>query len=122
MVRSSFQIPQRARPVLSAKGVAVNFDFSAVNQISGDLTQEQLTDAIDFVQSIFIDNRLNAQAFVISFAGLGYTIQVRPGRQGIWPVITSTGALQFTAVSTNAGIVIPTIMFNEEMPYFFWDV
>jgi hypothetical protein len=114
-------MPNNATPVSGSIGIPVPFDFTNKQQVSGDLTLEQMQSSIEYVQSIFIDNRANAQPFTIQFSGLQYTIQVKPGRQGIWPVLAAIGALQFTAVSAG-GVVVPTIMFNAVMPYFFWDV
>jgi hypothetical protein len=119
--RAAFQIAVGATPKQGAVGIAINFDFTAVQVITSDLALEQQQGAIDFVQSIFIDNRLNAQPFVIVFSGLRYTIQCRAGRQGIFPVIAATGNLGFTATSTG-GIIVPAIMMNTSAPAFVWDV
>jgi hypothetical protein len=111
-VRPSFPVARNAQPEQGSKGTPVNFDFTLINVVNGDLMLEQGQNGISFVQSIWIDNRLNAQAFVITFLGLSYTIQVRAGRQGTYPVYNTSGDIRFTATSNGAGIIVPTIMFN----------
>lgn len=122
MARMSFQLPNTQRPTQGPCGIPVPFDFTTRDVVTGDLTLEQASGTIEYVQSIFIDNRFNAKAFVIVFGGLQYTIQCKAGRQGLFPVITATGSLQFTATSIGSGIVVPTIMMNVEQNYFTWDV
>lgn len=119
--RATFQLPVGATPKQGNIGIGVDFDFRTVGQVNGDLSVEQQQGQIDFVQSIFIDNRLNASPFVITFSGLRYTIQCRAGRQGIFPVLAASGNLSFTAVSAG-GIIVPTIMMSEKTAYFVWDV
>ena len=119
-VRMTFQMPNTQIPAQGPVGIPIAFDFTTRQQISGDLALEQMQGAIEFVQSIFIDNRFNVQPFTISFGGMGYTIQVKPGRQGIWPVLAANGAMNFSGAS-NGGIVVPVIMFNTMQPYFYWD-
>lgn len=123
MARMSFSLPNTQKPVQGPVGINVDFSFTAlIQQISSDLALEQMQGVIEFVQSIYIDNRLNAQPFVITFSGLQQTIQCRPGRSGIFPVIAANGSLAFTAVSPVAApLTVRTIMMNVEQNYFVWD-
>jgi len=120
-IRTIFPVAQNAVPEQGSKGVVVNFDFTTINVVSGDLTQEQSVNGISYIQAMWIDNRANAQAFAITFLGLLYTIQVRAGRQGIYPVFVAQGDVKFTAVS-NGAVIVPTIMFNCLMQPWFQDV
>jgi hypothetical protein len=110
--RVASPVARNAQPEQGSKGVPVNFDFTATNVVSSDLTIEMQSNQISFVQSVWIDNRLNAQPFVLTFLGLNYTVQVRAGRQGTYPVYSTSGDLRFTATSVGAAIIVPTIMFN----------
>lgn len=123
-MRSSFPMPNTANPSSGPVGIPVPFNFNAgaAQNLSMDLALEQMAGKIDFIQSIFIDNRTSGQPFTILFSGMQYTIQCRPGRSGIWPVLAAQGALAFTA---NCPVVAPTtvntIMFNTDQSYFYWD-
>lgn len=122
MSRASFQLPNTQKPSQGPAAISVPMDFTGgKTQVNGDLALEQMTGTLEFVQSIFIDNRLNAQPFTITFSGTSYTIQCKAGRQGIFPVIAANGALSFTAVS-NGGVIVPTLFMNVQYPYFIWDV
>ena len=121
MSRPIFPVASNAIPDQGSKGVVVNFDFTNINTVNGDLTIEQQQNGISFIQSIWIDNRNNAQPFVITFLGLLYTVQVRAGRQGLYPVYTVNGDVRFTAVS-NGAVIVPTIMFNMQQTNWWQDV
>jgi hypothetical protein len=123
-MRSAFPVAREAVAEQGSKGLPVNFDFTpayviaAGYVINGDLTVEMQQNQISLVQAIWIDNRLNASPFVITFLGLNYALQVRAGRQGTYPVIATSGPLRFTAVSVNSAVVVPTVMFNfNETPW-----
>lgn len=126
MPRPVFPIPNGQWPKQGPVACAVNFDFTLSGTISGDLGQEQNSHAIDFVQSIWIDNRANPNPFTIVFQGTLYTIQCKAGREGIFPVICATGIVQFTAINgapaAAAAIVIPTLMKNTPSENFVWDI
>lgn len=115
-MRSAFPMARNANPEQGSKGVVVNFDFTAAGSngapINGDLTLEQQNNQIGFIQSIWIDNRLAAQPFTLTFLGLNYVIQVRAGRQGSYPVYGASGDVKFTANANGGIILVPTIMFN----------
>lgn len=126
-MRVGFQIPNQAVPVEGGVALPYNFDFTAVTTVRGDLALEQQQGVIAFVQSIFIDNRFNANPFIINFSGTNYTIQCRAGRQGIFPVIASMGNLAFAANSQTgggaaAGLIVPTLMMNTAINFFTWDI
>lgn len=123
MARATFQLPNNLKPLQGPCGLGINFDFTGgVLAIPADLMREQQSGIIDYVQSIFIDNRLNGSAFKITFSGFSFVINCKANRQGLFPVLApSGGALSFLAESAG-GVVVPTIMINVPMAYFTWDV
>lgn len=123
MVRPTIPLTITAEPVEGAAAVFVPFPFTpALQSFTFDLTQEMAIGAIGFVQSIYIDNRANAQPFIITFQGTQYAIQVRPGRAGIWPVIAQQGPISFTGQSAvAANFTVNTLLMNCEMPYIYTD-
>lgn len=123
-MRSSFPMPNTANPSSGPVGIPVPFLFGAgaAQNVAMDLALEQMAGKIDFIQSIFIDNRASGQPFTIVFSGMSYVIQCRAGRSGTWPVLAAQGALSFTAnCPVAAPATVPTIMFNTEQSYFYWD-
>lgn len=118
--RMSFQLPNSSKPISGPTGLNVGLDFTAVDNVTGDLGLEQMSGTIDYVQSIYIDNSLNTKSLSITFSGTQYTITVKAGVQGIFPVIAANGTLSWRAKSVGAGVLVPCIMMNEQQPYFQW--
>lgn len=118
--RTGFYLANTDKPVSGPCGVNVSLDFTGGDNISGDLALEQMQSIIDFVQSIWIDNSLNAKALTIVFGGTGQRITVKPNTQGMYPVIAAAGQLKWTAQSVGSGLVVPVIMMNVVQDYFQW--
>lgn len=116
----SFQLPNSQKPTQGPCGVNVALDFTTVDNVVGDLALEQLTGTLEFIQSIYIDNSLNTKSLTIVFSGTQYTITIKAGVQGIFPVIAANGSLSWRAKSVGAAVVVPCIMMNEQQPYFQW--
>lgn len=120
-MRTSFNMPNTQMPVQGPVGVSVLLDFTATDNVIGDLTLEQAGSVIDYVQAIYIDNSLNTKSLSIIFSGMQYTITVKAGRQGVFPVLTANGSFSWRATSVGAAVVVRTIMMNVQQPYFQWD-
>lgn len=117
-----FPLNNSNKPKQGTYGLVVPLDFTTTDNVAGDLSMEQQTGLIEFVQSVWIDNSLNTKALKIVFGGTQYTLNVRAGRCGIFPIIAPAGILRFAATSVAAAVIVPTIFANFELPYFFWDV
>ena len=118
--RSAFSIPRNARPVDGGTAVPVALDFSTINNASGDLSQEQTSGAIGFVQSVFIDNSLNTKALSITFPGTQQKITVKANTQGYYPIIPFNGTFTWQAVSIGAAVIVPVIFMNEHFEAAQW--
>lgn len=116
----SFPLPNSQKPNSGPIGIPVALDFTAVDNVVGDLALEQMQSVIEFVQAIYIDNSKNTKSLTITFSGMAYTITIKAGVQGIFPVITQQGALSWRAQSIGAAVLVPTIMFNVQQPYVQW--
>lgn len=93
------------------------YDFTNVATIYDDLTPEMMASEIDLVAAVYIDNSQNGSPFNLSFNAY-FNINVLPGRQGIYPVLSS-GGLKVTA--TSAGAVKVTVIYsNTNKPPFEW--
>lgn len=99
---------------IGPKGISVNLPFNTNGSqiVTGDLMTEQQQEAFDVPQSIWIDNRLNAQPLLLQFLGLPMVLQIRAGRQGIYPLVCATGITRWTANSAQTAVDVPTVMFN----------
>lgn len=118
--RMSFQLPNTQKPTQGPCAVNVALDFTAVDNVSGDLALEQSSGTLEYVQSIFIDNSLNTKSLSITFSGLGYKITVKAGQQGLFPVVIPNGTVSWRAQSVGAAVLVPCIMFNVEQTPFLW--
>jgi hypothetical protein len=100
----------------------MSLDFTGADQTATkDLFQEQAHEDIPFVQSIYIDNSLNASPISIVFGGTNQKINMRANRQGYIPVCVPQGQCQFTAKSAG-NVVVPILLLSMMMPYLVWDV
>lgn len=97
------------------------FDFSpaALVSIQRDYANEQMQGSIEFIQSMYIDNSLNASAVTFVWDGMQYKIVCKANFQGIWPVLVPIGRCGVTVTATN-GVKVPVILFNVPQTYWNW--
>lgn len=115
----SFKSAVGFQPSLGTLAMPFTLAFTAqVVSITKDLFQEQAAELIDIIQSMYVDNTLNAQAFTISFGGI-FVPSIPPGKQAVLPVIAPPGQLQFTA-ATNGAVNVQLLLLNRMLPYLVW--
>lgn len=118
-VRTAFKTPAGYIPKEGNRELLVPLDFSAVTSIDDDLTNEQRLGQIEIVQSVFIDNSLNAQTVTIQFLhGLTQKIVAPALSQGCYPVLVP-GALRYRATSTG-GVIVPVVWSNTKREFSVW--
>jgi hypothetical protein len=101
------------------KGLPIHLDFAALGtSIHIDLVQEEQNGAIDFVQSVWIDNASNLSSLTLTFQGTGQRIVVPAQSQNLYPVIASSPCV-FTA-TTAGGVAVDIICINVPMPLAAW--
>jgi hypothetical protein len=115
-----FAIPRNASPVSGGVGIPTGLDFTGSDVASGDLAVEQSTGIIGFVQSIWIDNSLNAKALSIVFPGTQQKITVKANTQGYYPVVPFQGTFTWQANSIGAAVIVPVIFMNERFEAAQW--
>jgi hypothetical protein len=126
MTRPTQRVNNLAMPANGARIVPVDLDFTAATGSNGaainfDLVQELEKAELDFIQSVFIDNRVNAQPFILTLQGVGgfgYTIGVAPNSQGVFPLPVE-GMAKFAALTVGL-FVVPLIFWNIALPYAVW--
>lgn len=118
---ASFPLPNSAKPAQGPRGVPLDLVFAGAGVIEGDLQLEYSSGALEFVQSVYINNGAIATAFVLEIIGMGFIINVRANQQGVFPVIMGAGALRFRATAAGAGTV-HLIFTNTEIQPSTWGV
>lgn len=111
------------QPEQGPKAVYTPFLFNTrgVQVIADDLAFEQQSGAFEIPQAIWIDNKFNAQNLTLQFLGLPLVIQVRAGRQGVYPIVCTSGIARWTAFSTG-NVDVPAVMFNTAIQPWWQDV
>ncbi len=119
-MRPSFAIPRNARPADGGIAVAVNLDFTTVDNVSGDLALEQSVGQIGFVQTVWIDNSANGKVLSITVPGTGQKIVVKANTQGYYPILPFNGTFTWAAHSAGAAVIVPVIFINEKFEAAQW--
>lgn len=100
--------------------VPASFDFSVATSYAVDLTLLQSQAVLDFVQTIFIDNSLNASPCQVVIAASAQTIECPPASQGWFPVLVpSPGRLLFNSVG---GVVVKVELCNFPVAPAVWGI
>jgi uncharacterized membrane protein len=118
MARVAYKTSSESFPRQGNRELALTLDFTNVGTINDDLSPEMQASEIETIQSLYIDNSLNAASFIIQFFPSFQTVTAQPFTQGIYPVIC-WGRVSYKAI-TNAGIKIPVIFSNTRKDYFVW--
>lgn len=118
MARPSFKTFTESFPRQGNRELPITIDFSNSGIVSDDLSPEMQQSQIETIQTVFIDNSLNAASFVLNVSPPGQYITAQPYTQGTYPIIVQ-GLLRYTA-QTAQGIKIPVIFSNTAKPYFVW--
>lgn len=114
------QIFSGLAPVQGPKCLGDTLDFSAVAQINLDLTQEETTGQIDYIQTLYVNNSDNLNALEFLFEGTNQLLTIPAGASGIWPVFV-TGPVRCKVTTTiAANLLIPILWINVPMPLTQW--
>jgi len=124
MTKPSIPINLLQQPEQGARCIFTPFLFAtrAAQVVFDDLALEQSKGDFQVPQAVWVDNRLNAQPLTLQFLGLPIILQVRAGRQGIYPIVSTTGITRWTAASAQTAVDVPAAMFNISIPTWWQDV
>lgn len=86
-----------------------------------DLEDPISKDKIEFVQSVYIDNSLNAAPLILTCGITNQSIQCPANAQGYFSVLAPNPA-KFTAASTTTNLVIPIFFLNFPVAALVWKV
>lgn len=97
----------------------VKLDFTGgVTTLALDFTEEIAGSAIDFIQSMKVDNSQSQSPITFQFDQTYDRVVVPAQAQGVWPVICGSEP-RFTA-TTAGGVIVPIILLNIPMPLTQW--
>lgn len=116
-LRPAWRTAQESFPSIGNLELPVTLDFTNVATINDDLGPEMQQSRIPTIQSVYIDNSLNAASFILTINNF-QNITAQPYTQGIYPVMCN-GMLRYTALTT-PGIKIPVIWSNTAKDLFVW--
>lgn len=116
----AFQTSNSMAPAEFAKGmpIAVSLGVANIPKLV-QLTQEEMSGIISFVQGAWIDNSLNPELLVISIPILGQIIRFPRFSQGTVPIY-SINPFEAMFQSAQAEITIPVILLNMPTPHAIW--
>jgi hypothetical protein len=119
--RQGFPVSNGYAPAGGPRALPISFDFGVTSPQATDLVQEIEANIINMVQSIYVDNSLNANILTIVFDQTNQKIVIPATAQGIWPVITPKDAPRLVLSTTPAGgCVVNIILLNVPMPLTQW--
>lgn len=120
-VTTTFQpVFNAAVPKEGPKAIPLRLDFTAVETILVDLTQQQQAAKISFLQGAFIDNSQNLSSFSIRAGQSQQTITIPPQSQAFVPLLLPNPP-QFLCSSLGSAIVTIVVL-NIPMDIAVWSV
>lgn len=110
-MRAAFKTPSNSIPLQGDRELPIPLNFTAVQSIDDDLSPELSGGAIDFIQSVFIDNASAAANLTLQFKyGINQRIICPAKCQGFFPLLV-IGRVIYTATSAS-GLIIPVVWSN----------
>ncbi len=99
------------------RSIFQNLDFTGVRQINIDLTLEDLVTQMQFVQTLYIDNKIGAGDLNIYLPTTQQSLTIRDKFQGYIPVMCNTPIFQFTSIGA---ATVGVHFINVPMPAILW--
>lgn len=117
--RVAWQVAYGEAPVNGSRAMPQTLDFTVETSIGVNLTYEQESQRLEFVQSIYIDNSTNPNPLTGTCRGSGQIFIIPGGWQGYIPVLASVdnAHITFTTVKTP---IIPINLLSFPVPAILW--
>lgn len=128
MVEGSQNNQQRGAGILVAYGEAPGkgsralrqvLDFSLYNPIDINLSFEQDSERLEFVQAIFLDNSDNSNTLTVTSNSTNQKISIPAGYQGTIPILASLSSPKFQFATTGTPL-IPVQFLSFPCPAAIW--
>lgn len=116
----SYQYPvfNAERPKEGPKAVGVSCDFSASTTFTANFLLSQAQQQMSMIQSVFVDNSLNAHDVDISVDVINQLLKVPPNSQGYFPLLAPKNTK--LTLSSSGGVKVDFIFINVPMPAACW--
>lgn len=116
-----FPVYNGLAPEGGPKALRLELDFSAAIFFDFDLVSEQDADAINFIQSAWIDNSQSARRLDIEVNGVPFRLSIPAGAMGMFPIIhPGHFRCRFSVSAVVAAIKIPVIFLNVPSAHIIW--
>lgn len=120
-INSTFQPVHNAMvPKEGPKAIPLKLDFTSAQAILVDLTQQQQSARISFLQGAFVDNSANLAPVTISTGNSQQDLTIPPQSQAYIPLLLPNPPTFI--VSTTGGVFVPIIVLNIPMDIAIWSV
>lgn len=94
-------------------------DFTAIAAYAFDLALEEMQDDMEFIQSVHINNLLNANPLTLKFGGTEQSLTVPLNKQAILPAYAPVPTT-FTVTSTVAPVIVTIHFLNVPLGPIVW--
>ena len=106
-------------PVKGSRSMPQTLDFSAENPVNINLTFEQESKRLEFVQALYLDNSANPATLSVSMKGTGQSISIPAGWQGYVPVLATADNCRIS-FSTAGTPLVPVQFLSFPVPLALW--
>lgn len=106
-------------PLKGSRSLGQVLDFSRENPVNINLSFEQKTSRLEYVQSIYIDNSLNPATITAVMKTTGQSISIPAGWQGYFPVLASVDEPKIS-FSTTGTPLVPVFFLSFPLPLAIW--
>lgn len=117
--RVSWPVAFGEAPRKGSRSMTQILDFTLETSVGINLTFEQSSERIEFVQAMFIDNSLNGATLTLTFRGTGQILKIPGGYQGYVPVLATAEHCTLTA-TTSGTPLIPVQFLSFPVPACLW--
>lgn len=95
-------------------------DFTASNEQTLDFVAQIQGGFISFVQSVLIDNRLNANELILTTEQVNFPYAIPAGKQAYMPLFVTQSALLTFRTPQALNLVVPCIVANTPVSPYVW--
>jgi hypothetical protein len=117
--RQPWRVAFGEAPVKGSKALQQALDFSVENPVNINLSYEQASDKLEWVQTLYVDNSANPAALKVTFRNTNQAFSVPGGWQGYIPVLAPADNCH-AAFSTSGTPVVPVWFLNFPMAPELW--
>lgn len=108
-------------PAQGSKLLMVNLDFSVNTSYEIDLYQDQMDDTLEFCQTLWLDNSLNAAQLIVTLA-TGQIIRAKALTQGYYSALFGNKLECVITSAAAANLIVPVGFISGQLDAMIWTV